>query len=195
MKKFKKIIKRRHPFGTKYKSCQINRTDRWISVVSNVIFGGLHFSPTGFAVHSSRDVTPEWIGAAVRQALDTSEYLTPMEDIEREPLILMKASSNERRLAFWEDLASAYGYKNREATWNKYDSLFVRWFYEVEPDIEIVSTKSSRTGAHSAWPRNMNEGRVFHVPFAASDAEIGDMVLRTFSRCEGPGKSTEPLFP
>lgn len=93
------------------------------------------------------------------------------------------------------DLASTYGYKNVGASWKKFDALFVSWFYETEPDIEILSSKSSRVGAHSAWPSNMDEGRVFHVPFAASDAEIGEMVLRAFSRCEGPGKSTEPLFP
>nr|WP_269150885.1 contact-dependent growth inhibition system immunity protein [Acetobacter sicerae] len=194
MKKPKRIIKRR-PYGTKRKSCQINRTDRWISVVSNVIWSGLHFSPTGFAVHSPRDVTPGWIGAAVRKALEASEYLTPPAGSDPAPRIAMEACSNERRLAFWEDLASTYGYKNVGASWKKFDALFVSWFYETEPDIEILSSKSSRVGAHSAWPSNMDEGRVFHVPFAASDAEIGEMVLRAFSRCEGPGKSTEPLFP
>ena len=90
MKKPKRIIKRR-PYGTKRKSCQINRTERWISVVSNVIWSGLHFSPTGFAVHSPRDVTPEWIGAAVRKALEASEYLPPRQGPTPPPVLPWKA--------------------------------------------------------------------------------------------------------
>lgn len=196
MKKPKQFVKVLPP-GTKRKSCSVNRTDRYITVISEEIWGGMYFSRRGLAIHAARDVTPEWIGANVRQALDTSEYCRPPIHIpiDREQRIAMEEKSTERRLAFWDEVASTYGYKSREMAWKKKDHVFISWCYELEPDIVIKASKSSITGNHSAWPLDKNEGRVFRVPFAASDEEIGNTVLKAFAKCEGPGKSTQPLFP
>lgn len=188
---------RSRPSRTKRKSCFLGRTDKFIAIVSEEIWGGMYFSRDGLAIHASREVTPEWVGAHVRQALETSEHCAPPlgVPIDREQRIAMENASTERRLAFWDEIASTYGYKDREAAWKKRDQLFISWFYETEPDIIIRASKSSRSGSHSAWPRGMNEGRVFHVPFAASDKEIGETVLKALAKCEGPGKSTQPVFP
>ncbi|MBO1359563.1 contact-dependent growth inhibition system immunity protein [Acetobacter nitrogenifigens] len=197
MRKKKPFPIRSHPPGTPHRTCQVNRTDMYITVISDEIWGGMHFSRRGLAIHSARDVTPEWIGANVRQALETSEYCSPPPGvpIDRDHLIAMKAASSERRLAFWDDVASTYGYKSRDLAWKKKDHLFISWFNGLEPDIVMEASKSSVTGNHSAWPLDRNEGRVFRIPFAASDAEIGETVLKTLAKCEGPGKSTQPLFP
>ncbi len=185
------------PFGTKRKSCGVSRSGQWIAIVSEEIWGGLYFSRTGLAIHSSRDVTPEWIGSQIKKALETSEYCVAPEGPPFNPddRIAMQAASSARDVAFSDEVAATYGYKNREAAWKKYDYLFISWFYETEPDIIIKASKSSAGGHHTAWPRNMNEGRVFHVPFTASDEEIGNTVLQAFAKCEGPGKSTQPVFP
>lgn len=185
------------PPGTKRKSCSVNRTDRYITIISEEIWGGMYFSRRGLAIHATRDVTSEWIGANVRQALETSEYYCPPPGvpIDREQRIAMEAASSERRLAFWNEVASTYGYKSRELAWKKKDHVFITWWYEIETDIIIKASKSSITGNHSAWPLDKNEGRVFRVPFTASDEDIGNTVLNAFAKCEGPGKSTEPLFP
>ncbi|MGF1277795.1 hypothetical protein [Acetobacter pasteurianus] len=104
-------------------------------------------------------------------------------------------ASNERRLAFWDDITASYGYKSREVAWKKFDLVAASWSFDLTKNIELLSTKSSRGGAHSAWPTNRNEGRVFSVPINAPDKDIGETVLKAFAKCEGPGKSTEPLFP
>lgn len=185
------------PPGTKRKSCSVNRADRYIAIVTEEIWGGMYFSRRGLAIYAIRDVTSKWIGANVRQALETSEYYCPPPGvpINREQRIAMQEKSNERRLAFWDKVTSTYGYKSRELARKKTDYLFVTWYYELDSDIVIEASKSSRTGNHSAWPQDKNEGRVFRVPFAASDEEIGETVLKAFAKCEGPGKSTAPLFP
>jgi len=197
MKKLRQYA-RSHPPGTKRKSCSINRTDRYITIISEEIWAGMYFSRRGLVTHASRDdVTPEWIGINVRQALETSEYHRPPIDIpiDGEQLITMKEESTERRLAFWDDVATTYGYKSKEIAWKKKDHVFISWFYEVEPDIIMKASKSSRTGVHSAWPLSINEGRVFRVPFAASDEDVGHTVLKALARCEASGKSAQPLFP
>ncbi|WP_045541866.1 contact-dependent growth inhibition system immunity protein, partial [Acetobacter tropicalis] len=142
-------------------------------------------------------VTPEWIGLNVRLALQTSESFTPIDggSLDREARIAMEEASNERRLAFWDDITASYGYKSRDVAWKKFDLVAASWRFDSTNDIELLSTKSSRGGGHSAWPRNRNEGRVFSVPIDASDRDIGETVLKAFAKCEGPGKSTEPLFP
>jgi len=197
MKKLRQYPKT-HPPGTKRKSCSINRTDRYITIISEEIWAGMYFSRRGLVTHASRgDVTPEWIGINVRQALETSEYFStpPGVPIDRDQRIAMEEESTERRLAFWDDVANTYGYKSREIAWKKTDYVFVAWFYELETDIVMDASKSSRTGVHSAWPLSINEGRVFRVPFAASDEDVGHTVLKALAKCEGPGKSTQPLFP
>ena len=180
------------PFGTKWKSCAVSRSGQWIAIVSEEIWAGLFFSRTGLAIHASRDVTPEWIGSQVRRALETSEYCVPEDapPFDVQELVAMKQASSVRRVAFWDEVAATYDYKNREAARKKYDRLFISWFYETEPDIIIHASKSSAGGRHPAWPRAMNEGRVFHVPVAASDEAIGNTVLQALAKCEGPGRST-----
>lgn len=148
-------------------------------------------------IHAPRDIMPEWIGQNVRLALQTSESFTPIDggSVNGDALIAMKAASNERRLAFWDEITASYGYKSRDVAWKKFDLVFGSWRFELTKDIELLSTKSSRGGAHSAWPTNRNEGRVFSVLIDAPDKDIGETVLKAFAKCEGPGKSTEPLFP
>ena len=107
----------------------------------------------------------------------------------------MEAASNERRLAFWDDITASYGYKSRDVAWKKFDLVFGSWCFDLTNEITLKSSKSSRSGAHSAWPTNRNEGRAFSVPIDAPDKDIGEAVLKAFAKCEGPGKSTEPLFP
>jgi len=187
---------RRRPFGTKDKACSVSRSDRYIVIISKEIWAGDYFSRTGFAVHAPRDTTPEWIGASVRKALETSEFLLEPDKmpIDADLLAAMKEASSARRLAFWDEIATTYGYKNRETAWKKYDHVFIHWFYETEPNIVMKASKSSR-GGNSAWLLNENAGRIFEVPFTASDTAIGETVLQALAKCEGPGKSTEPLFP
>ncbi|MCP1197728.1 contact-dependent growth inhibition system immunity protein [Acetobacter senegalensis] len=179
------------------KRCSIRRTDKWISIESEEVWYGTYFSRKGHVIHAPRDVTPEWIGLNVRLALQTSESFTPVDgsSVDGEALIAMKDASNERRLAFWDDITASYGYKNRELAWKKFDLVFASWWFDLTNEIMLKSSKSSRDGGHSAWPRNRNEGRVFSVPIDASDRDLGEAVLKAFSKCEGPGKSTEPLFP
>ena len=147
-------------------------------------------------IHAPRDIMPEWIGQNVRLALQTSESFTPIDggSVDGDALIAMKAASNERRLAFWDDITASYGYKSRDVAWKKFDLVAASWSFDLTKDIRLLSTKSSRGGAHSAWPTNRNEGRVFSVPIDAPDKDIGEAVLKAFAKCEGPGKSTEPLF-
>ena len=179
------------------KSCSIIRTDKWISIESEEVWYGIYFSRKGHVIHAPRDVTPEWIGQNVRLALQTSESFTPIDggSVDQEARIAMEAASNERRLAFWDDITASYGYKSRDVAWKKFDLVAASWSFDLTKDIKLLSTKSSRGGAHSAWPKNRNEGRVFSVSIDASDRDIGETVLKAFAKCEGPGKSTEPLFP
>ncbi|WP_215762639.1 contact-dependent growth inhibition system immunity protein [Acetobacter sp. P1H12_c] len=197
MKKAKFTRARRYPPRTPYKSCNVDCTDKYITVVSEENWGGKYFSRHGLVVHSLRNVTPKWLGENVRKALESSEYYAPPAGIpiDQQQRIAMEEKSTERRLTFWDEIARIYGYKSRELAWKKKDHVFISWFYKSEPDIEILSSKSSVTGNHSAWPLDINEDRVFLIPFTASDEEIGEMVLKALAKCEGPGKSTEPLFP
>jgi len=187
---------RRRPFGTKRKSCSVSRSDRYIVINADEIWGGVYFSRTGLAVHAPRVVSLDWIGASVRKALETSSFHIPPDGspLNREERITMEEVSTARHLAFWDEIAANYDYKNREAAWKKYDHVFVSWFYETEPNIVMKASKSSR-GGNSAWLLNENAGRIFEVPFTASDTAIGETVLQALAKCEGPGKSTEPLFP
>ncbi|MGX7347158.1 contact-dependent growth inhibition system immunity protein [Acetobacter pasteurianus] len=179
------------------KSCSIMRTDKWISIESEEVWYGIYFSRKGHVIHAPRDVTLEWIGQNVRLALQTSESFTPIDggSVDGDALIAMKAASNERRLAFWDDITASYGYKSRDVAWKKFDLVFGSWCFDLTNDITLKSSKSSRGGGHSAWPTNRNEGRVFSVPIDAPDKDIGEAVLKAFAKCEGPGKSTAPLFP
>ncbi|ATJ89791.1 contact-dependent growth inhibition system immunity protein [Acetobacter tropicalis] len=179
------------------KRCSIRRTDKWISIESEEVWYGTYFSRKGHVIHAPRDVTPEWIGLNVRLALQTSESFTPIDgsSVDREARIAMEDASNERRLAFWDDITVSYGYKSRDLAWKKFDLVAASWWFDLTHDIELLSTKSSRGGGHSAWPTNRDKGRVFSVPIDASDRDIGEAVLKAFAKCEGPGKSTEPLFP
>lgn len=103
-------------------------------------------------IHAPRDIMPEWIGQNVRLALQTSESFTPIDggSVDGDALIAMKAASNERRLAFWDDITASYGYKSRDVAWKKFDLVAAAWRFELTKDIELLSTKSSRSGAHSA---------------------------------------------
>ncbi|MGX7347351.1 contact-dependent growth inhibition system immunity protein [Acetobacter pasteurianus] len=179
------------------KTCSIIRTDKWISIESEEVWYGIYFSRKGHVIHAPRNVTPEWIGQNVRLALQTSESFTPVDggSVDEDALIAMKAASNERRLAFWDDITASYGYKSRDVAWKKFDLVAALWRFDLTNDIELLSTKSSRGGGHSAWPKNRDEGRVFSVSIDASDRDIGETVLKAIAKCEGPGKSTEPLFP
>lgn len=109
----------------------------------------MYFSRKGHIVHAPRDVTPEWIGQNVRLALQTSESFTPIDggSVNGDALIAMKAASNERRLAFWDDITASYGYKSRDVAWKKFDLVAAAWRFELTKDIELLSTKSSRGGA------------------------------------------------
>jgi len=184
------------PFGTKRKSCTVSRSDRYIAIVADEIWAGAYFSRTGLAVHAPRDAAPEWIGASVRKALETSSFHVPPDGspLNREERIAMEAASTARHLAFWDEIAATYGYKNREAAWKKYDMVNINWYYETEANITLDSTKTTR-GGNTGWLSSENAGRLFEVPFTASDTAIGETVLQALAKCEGPGKSTEPLFP
>jgi len=187
---------RRRPFGTKRKSCSVSRSDRYIVINADEIWAGSYFSRTGLAVHAPRDAASDWIGASVRKALETSEYFLEPDKmpIDADLLAAMKEASSARYLAFWDEIATTYGYKNRETAWKKYDHVFIHWYYATEHNIVMKASKSSR-GGNSAWLLNENAGRIFEVPFTASDTAIGETVLQALAKCEGPGKSTEPLFP
>jgi len=184
------------PFGTKRKSCTVSRSDRYIAIISKEIWAGSYFSRTGLAVHAPRIVSLDWIGTSVRKALETSEFLLEPDKmpIDADLLAAMKEASSSRRLAFWDEIAASYGYKNREAAWKKYDLVNINWYYETEANITLDSTKTTR-GGNTGWLSSENAGRLFEVPFTASDTAIGETVLQALAKCEGPGKSTEPLFP
>lgn len=198
-----RILPKLRPYGTRQKHCAISWTDRYIAIYSYDIYGGSHFSPEGIATHRPRDaITPVWLGKTTRDALLASRFLIPEEcfapdvPLNRERRIALEVISSERRIAFWDEIAATYGYEDREAAWNRDDLVFGQWFYETEPDIILSATKLSMNGGHhTAWPASMEPGRVFHVPFAASDAEIGETVLKAFAKCEGPGRSKRPIYP
>jgi len=184
------------PFGTKAKACTVSRSDRYIAIISKEIWAGDYFSRTGLAVHAPRDAAPDWIGASVRKALETSEFLLEPDKmpIDADLLATMEAGSTARHLAFWDEIAATYGYKNRETAWKKYDLVNINWYYETETNITLDSTKTTR-GGNTCWLSSENAGRLFEVPFTASDTAVGETVLQALAKCEGPGKSTEPLFP
>lgn len=198
-----RILPKLRPYGTRQKHCAISWTDRYIAIHSYDIYGGSHFSPEGVAVHWPREtIRPDWLGKTTRDALQASRFLVPEKcfasdvPLDREQLIALKEASSERRIAFWDEIAATYGYEDREAAWNRDDLVFGQWFYETEPDIILKATKLSMNGGHhTAWPLDKNEGRVFHVPFAASDEAIGETVLKAFAKCEGPGRSKGPVYP
>lgn len=149
------ILPKLRPYGTRQKHCAIIWTDRYIAIYSYDIYGGSHFSPEGIATHRPRDaITPVWLGKTTRDALLASRFLIPEEcfapdvPLDREKRIALETASSERRLAFWDEIAATYGYKNREAAWNRDGQTraerkaLCRAYHDAMNDVSAANGKS-----------------------------------------------------
>ncbi|MBF0871896.1 contact-dependent growth inhibition system immunity protein [Gluconobacter japonicus] len=166
---------------------------RFLVVECIEIWGGGYFSRTGWSTHAPKDAPPLWIGENFRKALLSSEYFNkPGEpSLNREEVDAMSKTSNARRLAFWEEVASTYGYKKREQAGSCCDMVFAQWHYLVD-DFVILTPSKRTTGGHFAWPSNtkQHKEKVMHVPLSVSDEDLGLAVQEALSRCEVPKRQT-----
>ncbi|GAA10409.1 hypothetical protein ACLEIY_18425 [Acetobacter tropicalis] len=76
------------------------------------------------------------------------ECFAPDVSLDREKRIALETSFSERRLAFWDEIAATYGYKNREAAWNRDDQTraerkaLCRACHDAMNDVSAANGKS-----------------------------------------------------
>ncbi|MFC0569942.1 contact-dependent growth inhibition system immunity protein [Gluconobacter japonicus] len=167
---------------------------RFLVVECKEIWGGSYFSRTGWSTHAPKDAPPLWIGKNFRRALLSSEYFANLAKdppVDPSARAAMEKESNMRRLAFWEEVASTYGYKKREQAGSCCDMVFAQWHYLVD-DFVILTPSKRTTGGHFAWPSNtkQHKEKVMHVPLSVSDEDLGLAVQEALSRCEVPKRQT-----
>ncbi|GBR28919.1 contact-dependent growth inhibition system immunity protein [Gluconobacter japonicus] len=166
---------------------------KFLVIECKEIWGGSYFSRTGWSTHAPKDAPPLWIGKNFRKALLSSEYFNkPGEpSLDRKEVDAMSKASNAHRLAFWEEVASTYGYKKREQAGSCCDAVSAEWHYLMDDFVILTPTKRT-TGGHFAWPSNtkQHKEKVMHVPRSVSDEDLGLAVQQALSRCEVPKRQT-----
>ncbi|MCP1197497.1 hypothetical protein NKW84_16820 [Acetobacter senegalensis] len=171
----------------KIKRANILRTRKYIAIICNDRWGGIHFSPKEASVFIERkDATSIWIGNNLKTALRSSRDLsykfgkdTLPQDMSEE--IIGLSRSAER--TFWFRIRDVFGFKDHITAMSKSALVFASWQCD---DTDLVCLKASRgRGAgHSAWYEGENQGRVFHVSINASDEELGSIALQALDACQ-----------
>ncbi|GBQ57980.1 contact-dependent growth inhibition system immunity protein [Acidomonas methanolica] len=172
------------------KSAGLCLSPKYISIQSREIWGGEHFSRTGWCAHAPWDASPQWIGENFRKAITTSEYFNKpgVPSLDREAFAAMEVASRIRRLAFYGEIAATYGYKTIDDIGRRCDVVFTEWHYLVD-DIVILRASKRVSGGHSAWPESRKyQDKLIHVPLSSTDEELGLAIREAFSRCEAPGR-------
>ncbi|GBR51879.1 hypothetical protein AA106555_0718 [Neokomagataea thailandica NBRC 106555] len=174
------------------KSVIITLSPKYIALVSQEIWGGMYFSRTGWCVHAPGDTSVQWIGENFRKALLSSEYFDKPElpSLKGEEHDRMQEASNQRRLAFNDEIMRTYGYKIYKQIGDRCDVVFASW-HDLVDDFVTLAASKRRAGGHSAWgpmdKKKYASTRVT-VPLSASDEELGLAIRDALSRCEAPGR-------
>ena len=175
------------------KDARLCRTDRFIAIISLEVWKGGYFSRRGYVAHAPASADTAWIGAALRQAIGSSEYFdTPGKDLDWAELRLMEEASNARRIAFEEDVARTYGFKTAEAAFKTADLVFVEWRDLVDDFIVLLASRRL-PGRHSAWNKFKRPDKFIKVSVSASNEALGLAGLDALSRCEGLRSKPTPL--
>ncbi|WP_281701344.1 hypothetical protein [Acetobacter malorum] len=169
------------------KSADFCRTPKFVAIISKEIWGGLYFSRMGWCAHAPvEEATPLWLGENFRKALLSSEYFNkPGEKHEWNDINAMKQASNTRRLAFFEEMRQAYGFKTIDTMWRKDDVVASDWHYRIDDFMTLYALRRVGGGGHVGWPRVKFPQKFLDVPLSVADEELGHALLRVMDQCEG----------
>ena len=159
-------------------------TPKYISIESQEIWGGQHFSRTGWCAHAPKGASLQWIGENFRKAITTSEYFKKFEvsRLDRDEVAAMEAESKTRRLAFEADIVATYGYKKNEDIGLRCDLVFSEWHYLID-DVVILDATKRMPGGHRAWPEDKKyQDKRVYVPLSVTDEELGLAIRDAFAR-------------
>lgn len=162
------------------------RTRKYVAVISMDNRGGSYFSVTGWSAFINREeAIPEWIGANLKKALQTSRDLL-MEwgnsSLRAEKSKVEAKKSGPLYMAFWTRVQEKYGFTDWRDAQTKSALVFVCWEPEQTDQVEFAASKGRGTN-HSAWYSNENHGKVFHTSFNASNQEFGEVAIRALNVC------------
>lgn len=167
------------------KRANIFRAKKYLAIECQEIWGGSHFSRTGWSTYIDRaGATPEWIGENFRKSLQASEYFkTPGVPFPRGTSAKVNAECGPLMLAFWGKLAEEFRFTDWRAARAKTAMVFACWDYELTDQIELRASKG-RGGGHSGWLQGEDEGTVFHVSINASNEELGNVIIQALNACK-----------
>ncbi|KXV70400.1 hypothetical protein NKW54_14720 [Acetobacter cerevisiae] len=170
------------------KSADFCRTPKFVAIISKEIWRGSYFSRTGWCAHALvEEATPLWLGENFRKALLSSEYFNKpgAKELGLENIIPMEKASNTRRLAFFEEMRQAYGFKTIDTMWRKDDIVASDWHYRIDDFMTLYASRRAGGGGHVGWPRVKFPQKFLDVPLSVSDEELGQALLKIMDQCEG----------
>lgn len=168
----------------KQKSVQIYRSAKYVAIIAEDVWGASYFSREGWCVFAQHNAGPKWLGANFRKALETSQDFNRLGPLSWDDLLPMEEASNQRRLAFWSDVAREFKYKDGLTAMKKKALVFTEWMYDTTDQVVLRASKRRPGGGHSAWPQDKNQGKVVTVSIHSTDEALGLALEDAFSRCE-----------